>query len=66
MVTGFFDIKHVRRNETIRRDNKLPEFPMNPMAFLVKYSSDVAPEDQTREVKPNRFKIIFVSLFFRF
>ena len=67
MVTGFFDVKYVRRSETLRRNrNKLPEFPMNPMAFLIKHSSDVAPEDPASEVNPNRFKIIFVSLHYLF
>jgi len=66
MVTEFFDIRHVRRSETLRRDrNKLPEFPMNPMAFLIKQNSDVMPEDQTEEANPNRFKIVLLSLFFK-
>ena len=63
MVAGFFDIKHSRRSETLRRDkNKLPEYPLNPMAFLLKHNTDIFPEDQTGDINPNQFKIIFVSL----
>ena len=67
MVTGFFDVRYVRRCELLRRNkNRMPAFPVNPLTFMVKHSFDVSSDNSVWKLNPSRFKIIFISLRYLF